>query len=76
MDARITAAAVAHRRHMEDKRFCTACKSRTAAERKLFLDMWDLEDELAMGQLVAHTLTGKTLVGEDGTVLYRGEAAA
>jgi hypothetical protein len=71
-DAHITAAAVAHQSNMADLRFCTACKSRTTAERKMFLAWWDREDEQAMGRLFAHVMAGKTLVDADGTVLYRG----
>jgi hypothetical protein len=69
-DAHITAAAVAHQSNMADLRFCAACKSRTTAERKMFLDWWDREDERAMSLLFVHAMKGKTLVDEDGTVLY------
>jgi hypothetical protein len=69
-DAQIRAASVAHQDHMADVRFCTACKSRTTAERNMFLLWWDREDERAMSLLFAHAMKGKTLVDEDGTVLY------
>jgi hypothetical protein len=71
-DAQIRAASVAHQDHMADVRFCTVCKSRTTAERNMFLAWWDHEDDQAMGRLFAHVMAGKTLVDADGTVLYRG----
>jgi hypothetical protein len=70
-DAQVRAASVAHQDHMADVRFCTVCKSRTTAERNMFLAWWDREDDQAMGMLFAHVMAGKTLV-DDGTVLYRG----
>jgi hypothetical protein len=71
-DAAVIAAAVAHQRNVTDLRFLTACKSRSAAERKMFLDWWDREDDQAMGMLLAHAMAGKTLVDAHGTALYRG----
>jgi hypothetical protein len=37
-DVQIRAASVAHHDLMADMRFLTVCKSRTSAERKMFLD--------------------------------------
>ena len=71
-DTQIRAASVAHRDFMADMRFMTVCRSRTASERKMFLDWWDREDDQAIGMLFAHVMAGKTLVDADGTVLYQG----
>jgi hypothetical protein len=71
-DAQIKAACVAHHDLMADMRFMTVCRSRGSAERRMFLDWWDREDDAAMGMLFAHAMAGKTLVDADGSVHYQG----
>jgi hypothetical protein len=53
-----------------------ACKSKTAAERNMFLQLWEREYDQDMGGLIYHALRGRALVDEFGRVLIPAEKAA
>jgi hypothetical protein len=56
--------------------FMAACKSKTAAERNMFLQLWEREYDEDMGGLIYHALRGRALVDETGKVLIPAEKAA
>jgi hypothetical protein len=71
-DDLIKPAIQAIRRVHEDLRFLAVARSKTTAESNLFLDMWEQQEDNAIGALLAHFLRNKTWVGDDGKVIYRG----
>jgi hypothetical protein len=75
-DEQIRAASAARRRVFEDMQFMAACRSKTAAERNMFLQLWEREYDQDMGGLIYHALRGRALVDEFGRVLIPAEKAA
>ena len=57
-DAEIRAASTARRRVFEDMQFMAACMSKTAAERNMFLHLWEREYDEDMGGLIYHAFGG------------------
>jgi hypothetical protein len=68
----VRAASLAVQANGESFRFVTACKSKTSAERDMFLGIWKREEDQALGGLIYRAtviMGGDRIVDDDGTVL-------
>lgn len=66
------AASLAVQANGESLRFVTACKSKTPAERDMFLAIWKREEDQALGNLIYRAtviMGGDRIVDDDGRVL-------
>jgi hypothetical protein len=74
-DKQVDVAARMVMRHYSNMLFLATCRSKTAAEKNLYLDKFERERDELMGGLIYQRLRGRALVDEDGTVLIPARAA-
>jgi hypothetical protein len=72
-DEQVTTAIRAHLRYYSNLLFLATCRSKTAAEKNLYLEKFERERDEWAGSLLAQFLRNKTWISDDGSrVIYRG----
>jgi hypothetical protein len=74
-DEEISVALRAHLSLYSDMKFLAVCRSKTGAEKNLFLDLWQREEDRIAGGLLYQMLRGRALVDDFGKMLIPGKTA-